>query len=257
VVTEDILRRAVHDAGLDAPVVYDEVTESTNATALALAERDTPEWTVVGAGHQTAGRGRLGRTWESRLGSSLLFSVVLRPRLSPSDSVILTLGAGAAASEAATEASGTVVRCKWPNDLVTEQGKVGGILLESRVSSGRLIHVVVGIGINLDRPPDVLEAAGLGPADAGLLVTRFLVRCHGLFERQNESIGELVLALYRPLCVTLGRTVRAHTTAGQTVMGVAEDLDGLGNLMVRTGETLETVAFGEVEHLRYDEPPAS
>ena len=249
--TADILRRAVLDAGLDAPVVYDDVTESTNATALTLAERGTPEWTVVAAGHQTGGRGRLGRTWESRPGSSLLFSIVLRPHLSPAGSLILTLAAGAAAAEAATESSDADVRCKWPNDLVTGDGKVGGILLESRVSSGRLLHIVVGVGINMDRPPSVEGAAALGAADPGSVVTRFLVRYRALVQGEADAIAERVLARYRPLCTTLGRRVRARTLSGGEVEGIAEDIDRSGSLLVRAGTTLESVAFGDVEHLRY------
>ena len=77
--TEENLREALRAAGIEAPPRFDEVTESTNRTALALAEAGAPEWTVVAAGHQTAGRGRLGRTWVSRPGAAVQFSVVLRP----------------------------------------------------------------------------------------------------------------------------------------------------------------------------------
>jgi BirA family biotin operon repressor/biotin-[acetyl-CoA-carboxylase] ligase len=255
VATEDILRRAVRDAGLDAPVVYAEVTESTNRTALALADQGTPAWTVVGAGHQTEGRGRLGRTWESRPGSSLLFSVVLRPRLAPSEAVILTLGAGAVAAEGATTASSSAVRCKWPNDLVTDEGKVGGILLESKVSSGTLAHVVVGVGINLAPPAAIEGAAGIGSADPRLFLTRFLVGFRDLVHPEDASFAERVLAAYRPVCSTLGRRVRAHTISGEAVEGVAEDLDREGSLLVRVGPQLRTVAFGEVEYLRDSPEP--
>ena len=73
------LERALADLGLEAPVRFDEVTGSTNATALGMAEAGAPEWTLVAAGHQTAGRGRLGRTWTDLAGGALLFSFVLRP----------------------------------------------------------------------------------------------------------------------------------------------------------------------------------
>jgi len=231
--------------------VYERIVDSTNAAALGLAERGTPEWTIVGAGHQTAGRGRLGRTWRSEPGASLLFSLVLRPRLAPARAVVLTLGAGAAGAEASAAASRAEVMCKWPNDLVTEDGKVGGILLESKVSSGRLMHVVVGVGINLERSPNVPGAAALGPTDVYVLLSRFLVRCRDLFEPADGSVTSRVLAAYRPRCSTLGMRVRASTVTGEWVEGVAEDLDGEGTLLVRTGSELRPVAFGEVEHLSH------
>src|SRR5437763_13480806 len=93
------LARAMRRAGLDAPVHYDEIAESTNTIALDMAARGEPEWTVVGAGHQTGGRGRLGREWVSEPGASLLFSFLLRPRLPPDRALLLTLLAGVAMAE--------------------------------------------------------------------------------------------------------------------------------------------------------------
>jgi len=79
------LERALRLAGLSAPAHWQEVTGSTNADAAALADGGAPEWTLVGAGHQTAGRGRLGRTWLDRPGGSLMASLVLRPTMAPED----------------------------------------------------------------------------------------------------------------------------------------------------------------------------
>src|SRR4029450_1199953 len=83
VLSEDALVRALERVGLRAPVRFDEVTASTQATALELAGTGTPEWTLVATGHQTQGRGRLGRTWLDRPGRALMFSLVLRPELDP------------------------------------------------------------------------------------------------------------------------------------------------------------------------------
>ena len=107
-----------------------------------MAAEGAPEWTLVAADHQTAGRGRLGRTWVSEPGA-LLFSVVLRPRLPPDRATFLTLLAGTAIASACGDAGVDGVRCKWPNDLVTGDGKVGGILTESRVADGEFAFVVV------------------------------------------------------------------------------------------------------------------
>src|SRR5438067_10339900 len=130
------LERAVQAAGVRAPVQWDEVTESTNATALDLAAKGEPEWSLVVAEHQTEGRGRLGRTWISEPGGSLLFSIVLRPNLDPERGLLLTLLAGLAMAEACNAVTGADVRCKWPNDLLLGDRKVGGILAEARLRDG-------------------------------------------------------------------------------------------------------------------------
>ena len=88
------LRRVLRKAGIDAPAYYEEITESTNGSALRLADGGEPEWTLVLADHQTSGRGRLGRRWVSAPGTSLLFSFVLRPALEPQQGLLLTLLAG-------------------------------------------------------------------------------------------------------------------------------------------------------------------
>jgi BirA family biotin operon repressor/biotin-[acetyl-CoA-carboxylase] ligase len=241
------LVRAVRAAGIDVTPLWQDEVDSTNRVAVELAGAGAPGWTVVAAGHQTAGRGRLGRTWEDRPGDALMFSVVLRPALSPDRSGLLTLAAGVAGAEACRASSGRDVRCKWPNDLVEDAGKVGGILAESRVDRGTLVHAVVGVGINLARPPDVPEAAGLGPVDPGRLLGSLLRRLRALVDAPGE-----VLDAYRPLCATIGQDVRATTTDGRVVVGTATGVAEDGSLRVATPDGEASVAFGEVEHLRRD-----
>jgi BirA family biotin operon repressor/biotin-[acetyl-CoA-carboxylase] ligase len=261
--TEAAIRAAMVDAEVPgAPVVpvrYDAVTESTNATALAWARDGAPEWTLVAAGHQTAGRGRLGRTWESRPGEALLFSLILRPELPPEEAVLLTLLAGAAMAMACRE-KGVEVRCKWPNDLLLGDAKVGGILTEAAVSEGRIEHVVVGVGVNLgEAPPGLPDAAAIPDVDPGFLLSVFLAEMHGVCSyslgvysssSRRMKLQGRILRLYRPLCATIGRRVRATTTNGREVVGLAVDLDDRGGLIVEAGGERVTVAFGEVRHLR-------
>ncbi len=247
--TEERLRAAVRAAGIDAPARFDEVTESTNRTALGLAVEGAPAWTVVGTGHQTAGRGRLGRTWVSRPGSAVMFSVLLRPSAAPERVGLLSLAAGVAGAVACKDAAGTEVRCKWPNDLVVDGSKVGGILAEASVLGTTVAHVVIGVGINLEAPPDVPGAGGIGPADAGTVVESFLRELRTL-SSDGDDLAERVLEAYRPLCATLGTPVRAVTVDGRVVEGVAEDVDARGNLVVAEYLRRSVVGFGEVEHLR-------
>lgn len=247
--TEDSLRDAVRRAGIEATARFDEVTGSTNRTALRLAEEGAPAWTVVGAGHQTAGRGRLGRIWVSRPGGAVTFSVVLRPEVGPDRIGLLSLAAGAAGATACREVAGADVRCKWPNDLLLGPDKVGGILAEAAVSGMETRYVVVGVGINLEPPEGVAGAGGIGPVDAAVLVERLLRELRSLCS-PDPGLADRVLSAYRPLCATLGTPVRATTLDGRVVEGVGEDVDARGNLVVAEYLRRSVVGFGEVEHLR-------
>jgi len=250
VLNEDALTRALAAAGLSAPVRWDDVTASTNETALALAAEGTPSWTLVGAGHQTGGRGRHGRTWVDRPGAALMWSVVLRPSWEPDRVGLVSLAAGAAVAEAALEASGLDVRCKWPNDLLAGAEKVGGILGEAIVSVGAIEHVVVGIGVNLEAPVDVPGAGAIGHVDAEALLGSFLQRLRMSIEGDPKAIP----GRWRAVSATLGRRVQATTVSGDIALGIATDIDRTGALLVETDAGRVRVAFGDIEHL--DLPPA-
>src|SRR4029078_1466905 len=123
------------------PVRAEEVTASTNATAVELARARSPEWTLVSAAHQTEGRGRLDRSWTDALDGSLLFSLVLRPRVEPARAGRLSRLAGACMTTAIRDTTGRQVVCKWPNDLLLHEDKVGGVLLEAAVAAARAADV--------------------------------------------------------------------------------------------------------------------
>jgi BirA family biotin operon repressor/biotin-[acetyl-CoA-carboxylase] ligase len=240
------LRRAVDAADVTAPVRWDDVTTSTNDVAWAMAADGTPAWTVVAAGHQTQGRGRLDRRWEDRPGQALLCSVVLRPDIDPERLGLIPLAAGVAMAAAASELAAVRVRCKWPNDLTVDGRKVGGILARAEVRDVRVRHVVVGVGVNLAEPARVADAAGLGEVDSGALLTGFLRRLRPLIERDRDSIvGEWVR-----VSDTVGRRVVATTVGGDGVRGVAADVDDDGALLVDTDAGRVRVASGDVQHLR-------
>ena len=239
------LERAFADLGLDAPVRFDEVTGSTNASALEMAEAGAPEWTLVAAGHQTAGRGRLGRTWIDRAGAALMFSFVVRPSLEPERAGLIPLLAGATMAVAIRDVAGVDVRCKWPNDLLVGDAKVGGILVESSVVDGRLAHVVVGIGVNLEVPGDVRAAAGIGNVDPAALLTSFLRTFHEGYVHLPEGAAEA----WTELSATIGRSVDVTRRDGPSIRGRAITVDERGALILETGNGMVIVSSGEVEHL--------
>ncbi len=181
-----------------------------SVTSTQDVARDLAVGSVVIADHQTAGRGRLDRRWEAPAGAALLVSLVLPPH------PLLSLAAGVAAAEACRPAK---VRLKWPNDLLLDGHKVGGILVE--VHEGK---AVCGIGINLTWAP---------PGGAMLGVDRDV-----LLERLRTTIGvwtgagaEEVLNRWRELSDTLGRLVRIEVS-GDVHEGLAEDVGARGELIV-------------------------
>ena len=245
---EDALARALGAAGLSAPVRWDDVTGSTNALALALAAQGTPDWTLVGAGHQTAGRGRLGRIWVDRPGAALLCSVVLRPPWEPDHIGLVPLAAGVAMAEAIGEVSAADIRCKWPNDLLAGGKKIGGVLSESEAwEPGG--PVVVGVGVNLEAPDDVPGAGAIGRVDPEALLTAFLRGLRALVEGHQSEIR----SRWRAVSDTLGRRIEATTVGGAIARGVAVDLDETGALLVDSTDGPVRVASGEIHHLDVDE----
>ncbi|MFN2590713.1 MAG: biotin--[acetyl-CoA-carboxylase] ligase [Actinomycetota bacterium] len=256
--TQHSVAEAARAVRIPAPARFVRETDSTNSDLLRLAMNGAPAWTVLVAGHQTAGRGRLGRTWISEPGSSLLLSVLLRPALPPADAPLLSLGAALAVATACADVADAPVRCKWPNDLVVRERKVGGILPEAAVAGGRLEHVVIGIGTNVlqraeDFPPELRDTAtslaqeGRAPTLADLLEA-VLRSLRGELGGAGEVRPDL-LARYRDRCVTLGRRVRATLSGDVHVEGMAVGVGRGGELLVETAQGPRPVAFGEVVHL--------
>jgi len=248
--SEQAMREAAKEAGVVVPLRFEEVTESTNSTAMKLASEGAEEWTLVVAGHQTGGRGRLGRTWISEPGQALLFSLVLRPELVAAQAGLMTLLAGAAMAEAARVSCAVKVTCKWPNDLMVGDGKAGGILAESAIAGDRIQHVALGVGANVrSAPAGVPEAASLGGGDSAVLLSAFLWCFKHLYHPSAPDFAAKVIDAHRAVSATLGRQVLAETLDGRSVEGLAVDLDSRGNLVVESGGVRETVGFGEIAHL--------
>ena len=240
-------------------------TGSTNTDLLELVRAGAPEGTVLVADHQTAGRGRLGRTWQAPPGSSLLVSVLLRPALPPGRTHLVTVAAGLAAADAVEEVAGFRPGLKWPNDLVVEVGgvsrKLAGLLAESVVDQGEVAGLVVGMGMNVRWPeplPDDLAASAttvsavagreIAPADVlDAYLTALERRYAGLVAEGGAAV---TARAHRAGCTTLGRQVVVQVGDG-SFAGEAVDVDESGHLVVDlAGGERRTVAVGDVVHLR-------
>ena len=152
---QDLLLAADITAGLtrqwlQGPVLHFVSLPSTNDLAKDLARQGYPEGSVVVAETQSAGRGRLGRVWESPPGTGIYLSVILRPRLPPTELPKLTLTAAVAVVEAIKEATGLSMGIKWPNDILLAGKKLGGILTEMETESDQMSHVILGVGLNIN-----------------------------------------------------------------------------------------------------------
>jgi BirA family transcriptional regulator, biotin operon repressor / biotin---[acetyl-CoA-carboxylase] ligase len=260
VLTEHIVAEAARAAGLPIPARYLPITGSTNTELFAMAEHGAPEWTVMVAGRQEAGKGRMGRTWVSTGdGDALLASVLLRPVMAPAEAPLLSLLAAVCMAEACRETGRVDVRCKWPNDLVVKDRKLGGILAEAIVKAARLDHVVIGTGVNvgqrLDDFPEDLRATATsvaiegGHADVPSLLQAYLTSFKRKYDPTGDGFRGALLKEYRELCATLGRRVRATRTSGEHVEGTARDVGDLGELIIETLDGRASVGFGEVAHL--------
>jgi BirA family transcriptional regulator, biotin operon repressor / biotin---[acetyl-CoA-carboxylase] ligase len=153
------------------PFSYQAQTGSTNDDALAAARSGAPTGSVFLADHQTAGRGRRGRTWLGSAGESLLFSILVRPEPGSAPSSALTLAAGLGVRAALQPYSRERLKVKWPNDVLAGPRKIAGVLCEGLLDGKRLEAVVIGVGINVGAqpfPPELQHSAvalsSLGPS---------------------------------------------------------------------------------------------
>src|SRR5262245_27658872 len=147
--SEHSVAAAALAAGLEGEAWYRDEVGSTNTELIALARSGAPAWSVLVAGYQSEGRGRLGRTWTAPPGSSLMASLLLRPAMAPADAPLVALAAGACMAQAVESACGVVASCKWPNDVLAGDRKLAGILTEAEANGSRVAFVVVGTGVNV------------------------------------------------------------------------------------------------------------
>jgi len=154
---------------LGKPLFYFEKVSSTNDVLREKAAAGAPEGSVVIAGAQTAGRGRRGKQWLSIPGKGVYISLLLRPRWPATESPFIAFFAALAAARTLERFNVGAVKLKWPNDLLINGKKIGGVLIEPRISRGQLEFVVAGVGINVLHGAGDLEPLGANAATSCLL----------------------------------------------------------------------------------------
>ena len=242
-------------------VVRLDTVDSTQSVAFALAERGAADRTVVVADQQLEGRGRRGRTWRAPAGTSLLASIIVRPRLPQALLATLSLATAVATAEALRRVARVETKLKWPNDVLVGGRKIAGILLESRtgaraetgssVTAGiPPLVTIIGIGINLGQrefSPDLADSAtsvaletGHAPSRESLLTALLEEFDTWRARLEGEGFGPIREG-WRRLSDTLGRRVTVDA-----VTGVAADLDTDGALLIDVGGSLTRVLAGAV-----------
>ncbi len=228
-------------------------TGSTNADLAASARRGDLRWQALVADRQSAGRGRRDRSWTTPQ-RAVLMSALLTPldpeRVTPLVPVLV----GVAATEAAAGLGAATVGLKWPNDLVSGERKLAGILAEV---VDRPEVVVAGIGINVTVGGDVpgspvgLEDLVDGPVDEVAVAAGVLRRLDAHLAGLESDGPASLLDSYRRQCVTLGRDVRTERPDGSHLEGRATDVDGLGRLLVEDAEGhVHRLDAADVVHVR-------
>jgi BirA family transcriptional regulator, biotin operon repressor / biotin---[acetyl-CoA-carboxylase] ligase len=261
-----LARAVLRPGGLWQAVEVVDRTGSTNADLLDRALGGAPEGVVLAAEEQSAGRGRIGRTWVSPPRAALTFSLLVRPAaVPPARRGWLPLLAGVAVASAVTAVTGVQTRLKWPNDVLVGPAKLAGILAEAAGDA-----IVVGVGLNVSAEPGELPPPGPGAlaatslriaasASAALDREPLLIAILADFERWYQAWYRVggdpersgLRAGYTRLSATIGRRVWAELPGGQVLSGLAAGVDLDGRLLVRVPSgTVLPVAAGDVVHLR-------
>ena len=236
---------------------YFPTLDSTNDHLKALARRGAPHGTVLLAGHQTAGHGRLGRSFHSPEGTGIYMSILLRPDCLPSRLMHLTCAVAVAMCDALEAACGFRPGIKWTNDLVFQKKKLGGILTElGFTADGRVDYAIIGIGINCRQQPEDFPPE-IRPIAASLsMVTEKETHCSQVAAAMMEALWQMdkvllsnrdaILKSYRADCVTIGQDI-SLVRGDEIRHGTALDVDENGALVVRfSNGTIQNVNSGEV-----------
>ena len=256
--TESEIRQGLSENNRNIEIhVYDSVT-STNSEAKRLALEGAADGTLVVSGQQTAGRGRLGRSFYSPK-EGIYLSVIIRPRFDVSKSVLITCAAAVAVAESVKEIAGKDARIKWVNDVYVDDRKVCGILTEgiTDFESGQIEAVIIGIGVNTDVsnfPDDLKRIAGAVDGDysaselAGAIASRTIDYAHNIEERT-------FIDSYRSMSTVIGKKITVYkgqykVNPEDEIEGVTAEVKNIDNdgrlIVVYEDGTEEALSSGEI-----------
>ena len=260
ILTPDMLRQRLKGSMFAKRIHHFFRTDSTNRVAMELGYAGEPEGAVVLAEEQTAGRGRAGRSWHSQRAAGIYVTLLLRPKISPVQAPLLTMMAGLSAHAAIQAQTGLQPDVKWPNDLILNGQKVGGILTEMHAEPTLVRFVIVGIGINMNQetfPSELNRVATSLRVETGKNQSRLelLVRLLREFETDynrllREGSSSVTERFTQVSSYALGKKVRV-TNGNEIYVGVTAGLRPEGLLQVqREDGAVVTVFAGDVAEIR-------
>ena len=251
---ETTIADQIHTKWAGKTVHFAREIDSTNLWIKRLAKEGAPEGTLALAEFQSAGRGRLGRSWEVPEGTSVMMSILLRPKFEPQYAPTLTLVMGMAVAKA-VKSLGFDVSIKWPNDVVVSHKKICGILTEMGVRDGKIDYAVIGVGINVnikEFPEEMVDKATSLYLESGKEFDRSQIP--GLVMEAFEKYYEKFAATcdlsglkeeYESILANYNQPVRV--LAKEPYEGVARGITDGGELLVgKTDGTIVAVSAGEV-----------
>jgi BirA family transcriptional regulator, biotin operon repressor / biotin---[acetyl-CoA-carboxylase] ligase len=229
---------------------------STNLLAHDLSQmQNTPEGTTVITNNQTAGRGQRGNSWEAEPGKNLTLSVILKPSfLLTKDQFFLNIFTSLAIHDLLVDKTNAIVRIKWPNDIIVDDKKISGILIENQIRGSQVSISVVGIGLNVNQTNFATDSA------TSLHHFRGMVSLQELFEELSENIESRYLQLragnyqllkqdYMSKLYWMGEE-RKFASAESTFAGVIQGIDEFGRLSVGTDAGTRTFDLKEISYVR-------
>jgi BirA family biotin operon repressor/biotin-[acetyl-CoA-carboxylase] ligase len=242
---------------------YYETLGSTNREAVNLAREGAAEWTVVGAAEQTAGRGRYQRQWISPAGAGLWFSVILRPKLEINFLNLLGLTTAVILrdfiAEIVKEASSTKkfkVALKWPNDILLNKKKIGGLLFESGISAQKLNYVIAGIGINVHQSVEDFPRSLQETAISLKMVTaknwelrKLLIRCLKFYYQEYRQVElshfKNIIPRYEKYLLFKNKNIQIRFPAKE-VTGILRGINQFGHLLLEGEGQVNEITSGDL-----------
>lgn len=252
--SSETLRSGLRTASFGKKVFSFETIDSTNSCARALASCFAEEGTVVIADFQSAGRGRLGRTWLGEPGENLTFSLVLRPQITPDAMNLLSMVVAVGIARGIQEHTGVKVLCKWPNDVLCGGRKLAGILLEGVLGSDRVESVIAGIGLNVNQrtfPAELSSKATSLALETGSVHERadlFRALLKSLEEEYTEQAAagfQHVVDRWLEYAPLIGKRI-AVATNGAVIEGIVRGISSGGGLIVSSPNGEQTFLAGDV-----------
>jgi BirA family biotin operon repressor/biotin-[acetyl-CoA-carboxylase] ligase len=238
-------------------IVHYREIDSTNNRARDFADRDYPEGTLIVAEDQTAGRGRMGRRWHSPAGMGICMSIILRPKLSPGEAPLITLMTAVAVAETLSSLLQLNVRIKWPNDILVNDKKIAGILTEMNATRDSIHYIVLGLGMNVNTPieilPDDISALATSvfietgkPFKRAAIVRTFLEFFEHYYQLLHSEGSEPILHRWKEFSRIVGQRIRVDAV-NDTFVGKVVDIDRSGVLLLEdeTGK-VQRIISGDV-----------